>query len=313
MNKKLIIPVLILLNCMWIVVWILLYDFTWTVYVTWLGIHLSLLIFNGRNLYNEHRRRTRDYQRADSPPYSSAPAWSDKSVRVAGTYRAGAYPGANYPFGTTDPGLKTLKIEHTTLYYSRLGMDRRMKEKNRAEPMKGWKVANIYLHPDTGEVEFIPLVHKTPYGVEEHAQCSFLKEVYERIDVEKLIADGWEVTDDHGPVPSKDCTCGFYAMKNPPNATDVGSDRPSVAAPRGGYRPGWMSMGMGMLEVQMYGRIIAATKGYRAEYQQVLCAYTWKPKGTDGKPDPLAKLPMAQVDWKWLDDFPFKVYPEEPF
>jgi hypothetical protein len=62
-------------------------------------------------------------------------------------------------------------------------------------------------------------------------------------------------------VPDWDCTCGFYAMKTPPPEPEYGAFR---------------------AEVELFGTVIEAENGYRAECQRVLSLQAFRTCSKDG-------------------------------
>lgn len=96
------------------------------------------------------------------------------------------------------------------------------------EPIRAWKVAGASLHKD-GSVTFDG--YGGLYGVEAEAECR---------------AGGRHVA------PDPSCTCGFYALKEPPQ-------------PHGAQA---------LLEVELYGRVLHYADGYRAQHQRVLSVTT---------------------------------------
>jgi len=57
----------------------------------------------------------------------------------------------------------------------------------------------------------------------------------------------------HHRAPDLHCACGFYALREPPRT--------------------WMTPRNVMLQVELSGKIIVGTKGYRAQHSQVLAVY----------------------------------------
>lgn len=86
--------------------------------------------------------------------------------------------------------------------------------------------------------EFTPMNNGARYGVDATAECS--------LDRQHL-------------APHPGCTCGFYANKG---------TRPARAS----ENPGYLT-----LEVELFGKVLVHTNGYRAERQRVLAVYA--PRG----------------------------------
>lgn len=256
----------------------------WFATVSCLGCWITCRIILDRTK-NEHRRREGNYRSANS-----GASYATEGITFTYlTYRAeDSRTGVVYEIGKWP--LPVQRMEEKT-----------METKRQEDPVKGWKVANIYFHED-GRVLFSPLVQSMIYEPEGYAKCTFVEEVYRRLDLAKLEADGWEITNDHGPVPSPQCTCGFYAMKQKHECHgDVHRDMwvpVDTGYPLTEELVGFTCAGTGILEVEFYGKIINAARGVRAEYQRVLCVYTYPPQGKDTT----HPLPNVQVDWKWLED-----------
>lgn len=104
------------------------------------------------------------------------------------------------------------------------------------EPVRGWKVAPVTRMPD-GSVFFDGF--GTQYGVEAVARCN------------KHFVTGWRSSHAE-PAPYEGCECGFYAY----------NDRRLIGE--------HVQPGCGLLEVEMYGKVLRFEKGYRAEKQRVL-------------------------------------------
>jgi hypothetical protein len=260
------------------------------------GIYLQI------GITYEHRRRARDYRSAYSG--TSTGTLTSSNITSSGSALFTYSPFTVRAFSTSTGVSKEL-----TAWYGGPVQDREegMKTKEQSEPVKAWKVANIYFHDD-GRVRFTPLVQNMVYEPEGYAKCAFVEEVYNRLDVVKLESEGWTVTNDHGQVPSEQCTCGFYAMTDMLEATGV-EPIPWTRVAEAGYPEltGMTYAGTGLLEVEFFGRIIRAKRGYRAEYQRVICVYTYPPEGMDEN----YPKPPVQVDWKWITT----PYPsvEQPF
>lgn len=231
-------------------------------------------------LTNEHRRRTGNY-RSPHPSTSQGTDWSD--------YHA-------ISIRAKDPCTGIIKAFHIPVW--RHGDGVHMETKRQEDPIKGWKLANVFFNEDDGRVLFTPLVQSILYEPEGYAKCTFVEEVYRRLDIAKLEEDGWEISNDHGPVPSPDCTCGFYAMHKK-NNTDEVQPMEWASIDSESWNPelkGFTAVGPCLLEVEFFGKIINAARGVRAEYQRVLCIYSYPPEGKDTS----YPLPAVQVDWKWL-------------
>ena len=225
---------------------------------------------------NEYRRRARDYQRASTGTTDSA------YVRSV-TFRA-THPRTSISYEV---------CSWPSLIFGRANV----KERNQEDPVKGWKAANTYYKPETGEVLFTPVVQSIPYGPEEYAKCTFVEEVYRRLDIQALMADGWEVSHDHGTIPSEECTCGFYCMDSDRMVDPVTpTEWASMVYGNHPELEGYIAVGSALLEVELYGKIVKGKHGSRGQYQRVLCVYTYPPEG-HGLDHP---LPNVQVDWKWI-------------
>lgn len=141
------------------------------------------------------------------------------------------------------------------------------------EPLRAWKTAGIGRLPG-GKLGFIPLTNRQAYGTDEAtAVCSVhsswlsrLQSALRKMSIEDLtelasvdvkldniIA---QVKDeDLHHVPDEDCSCGFYALDSVDEILNRYS-RSNV-----------------FLEVELYGRVIKGSLGYRAEKQRVLCVW----------------------------------------
>lgn len=104
------------------------------------------------------------------------------------------------------------------------------------EPFHGWKAARLY--PGRvleGGDPFGSMNDDHPYGVYAHAICGY----------------GY----DHRP-PDEGCHCGFYAKAERADAEKL-----------------LRAAGTVLLEVELYGKVIPGTIGYRGEKQRVLAAW----------------------------------------
>jgi hypothetical protein len=91
------------------------------------------------------------------------------------------------------------------------------------------------------DVQFRGLAQNVLYGVEDTARCVPFGE-----------------SRNHGSLPDPGCTCGFYALKD--KAPYLwGGDHMLP-----GHSP--------LLEVELWGRVLVGTNGYRGEHQRVLSA-----------------------------------------
>jgi hypothetical protein len=105
----------------------------------------------------------------------------------------------------------------------------------RAEPIVAWKTADLVVDQE-GVVRF-QAGNGTHYGAEAVASCH-----------------GYRDEEHLSPDPTGGCrTCGFYAVMERPDVEDYYGDV--------------------VLQVELYGRVIRHTAGYRAEKQRVLAAW----------------------------------------
>lgn len=160
-----------------------------------------------------------------------------------------------------------------------------------AEPVIAWKHA--YIEVDDSGVYFRGIGVSARYGVESVAECALNGHL-----------EAAEMGMEHGPAPSRYCRCGFYAVKNNLDPFDPVNE--------GRYIP----VGQVLLQVELYGRIIVHTQGYRAEKQRVLAVYS--PRGhalgrcraEKSRMDPMwnhTGYPSGQCDGPavcWADDKP---------
>lgn len=278
MKRVWIVPVLLLLNCTWNVAYIFIVGVNWWLYGVWLGLHTVLSFLNQRN-FNEYRRRKGNYRSTNS-----------------GT-REDAFGISHWSVSAKDPR-SGIEVYEDHAYWWPYKRGYTMETKRQEDPIKGWKIANAYFNEADGRVLFTPVVQSMVYEPEGYAKCTFVEEVYRRLDIPKLEADGWEITNDHGTVPSPECTCGFYAMTERQGTDEVGPTEWAKIT-SGDWLPelaGFVAVGQVLLEVEFFGKIIKAARGVRAEYQRVLCIYSYPPEGKDHS----HPLPNVQVDWKWL-------------
>lgn len=107
--------------------------------------------------------------------------------------------------------------------------------------------------PMIGEVErhfaFLPLNHGPGYGVEAHAVCTTIKP--NRFGAPARLHKA----------PKVGCSCGFYAYKQPFGSPETMHFIYAAPGKLGAF-----------LEVELAGRVIVHSAGYRAEYQRVMQA-----------------------------------------
>lgn len=116
----------------------------------------------------------------------------------------------------------------------------------RAEPITAWKRADIVAR--NGNVCFEGIGMDQPYAAVDTATCGGDTET----DAGHLIPD-----------PTGDCrACGFYAMADRLDLCDCGC-----------VCGGSHMAGVATLEVELYGRVIRHSRGYRAQHQRVLAAW----------------------------------------
>lgn len=152
-------------------------------------------------------------------------------------------PGAIYGPGVTfSPGITSWYSAVPALSAAE-GTGPGLAERQQDEPITAWKQARLAFAG--GRYYFLPLtgVGGSGYDVEAVARCvavDFGSALYSY--------QGIGVGSAPHTAPSLDCSCGFYALTEPPE------DDPSLC----------------LLEVDLYGRVIVCEKGYRAEKQRVL-------------------------------------------
>ncbi len=121
---------------------------------------------------------------------------------------------------------------------------RRLPKRKADEPLRGYKQARLIIGETLfrGAAVHLPRYHflglsanGAPYGVEANAVC---------------------LRPPDGTVPHQHCACGFYAYKD---GVSMGYDR----------RPTSM---IATLTVDLYGKVIVHTLGYRAQHQRVVAA-----------------------------------------
>lgn len=107
------------------------------------------------------------------------------------------------------------------------------------EPVRAWKVARLTGNPALPFKGYNDVAYGIEAVAECHAQSRYVYTIYRR---------------EHDiRCPDEGCTCGFYARTE--------QDRPIP-------EPGYV-----VLEVELYGRVIVGTNGYRAEKQRVLAVW----------------------------------------
>jgi hypothetical protein len=118
-------------------------------------------------------------------------------------------------------------------------------------PIPAWKGAFLdYSNPD----KFYSLNEGTPYTHDDVAIC------------EVAIFSGPLFTERHPKgIPSAYCSCGFYALKD---RTQLQTSM--YSAPTSGLT-------RVVLNVELYGKILVGSEGYRAEKQRVMAVYGHKP------------------------------------
>ena len=131
-------------------------------------------------------------------------------------------------------------------------------ERTSPDPIPGVKVAYPMIRDD--RVVFHALVFPRAYGVEAQATCA-LGRLHRMAGVE------------HGPVPRKDCTCGFYAWK-PSHARRARPERSipgrRLTAGEARKRSDQSVRSMCVLDVELLGKVMVFERGYRAQRQRVM-------------------------------------------
>lgn len=132
-----------------------------------------------------------------------------------------------------------------------LGQPEWAKERTRStEPLTGWKKARIVTSFDSSHFEFRSMVHGVQYRADDVA-------VHAARTSQILNIDRTHPSPD--PSGAQCNACGFYAYKERFLAE-------SEYTTRKGY----------LLEVELYGKVVEYSKGYRAERQRVLAV--WVPR-----------------------------------
>jgi hypothetical protein len=110
------------------------------------------------------------------------------------------------------------------------------------DTLHGWRLARLVASKST--VSLLSLNTGGTLSPEANAQCH----AYDMGFRSPL-----SLVDDHGAVPDLNCSCGFYALK----------DRDGLSC-----GPGHV-----VLEVELSGRIVEATNGFRAQHQRILACH----------------------------------------
>lgn len=115
------------------------------------------------------------------------------------------------------------------------------------EAVRGWKRARVVV--EHGTVMFEPLSAEGLYGVEEEARCTPLTYQWRTPYTAWMGTDGTVHGQVPHEVPAPDCTCGFHALREPPDFAPVEQAD---------------------LEVDLTGTVVVHKRGYRAQRQTVV-------------------------------------------
>jgi len=108
------------------------------------------------------------------------------------------------------------------------------------EPIRAWKTARLGRAVDGKALVLLPLMSGDPYEVEARARCA--SDSYR-----------WSVGTHTADSPDPRCSCGFYAVRQ---LQEYEVNRANA-----------------VLEVELAGRVVVGTEGYRAGWQRVLTVY----------------------------------------
>lgn len=141
------------------------------------------------------------------------------------------------------------------------------------DPIKGVKLAFPVVID--GRVVWHALVNPSTYEAEAEASCRVQDILNRGGTIKRWLIPGRGVLslEEHGPVPSTRCTCGFYAVKP---EVQRGSVKRWITSTLTGLNRRRKKLdptpGYAVLDVELLGKVLVFTRGYRAERQRVMKA-----------------------------------------
>lgn len=198
-------------------------------------LHIYFEPRTGRYYTSGSHRRTKTNhphpQAAGSAVFPGCPCATCNAIRAGGPFSIG-------PIGPISISGAGYTISNGTFYSA--GTSPRVDETHEDMPILAHRAARLVRKSRRGEFTFGSVARNAEFGIDADATCGMFEDMYN-------ISWGRY---DH-PAPDLNCSCGFYAL--PP-------DQPST----------YSGDNYVNLLVELTGKVIVHSKGYRAEHQRVV-------------------------------------------